>query len=373
VAWFQKVLGLGKKENTVLTLKLRLNRWRHFLRAEWACHRLLDDLKEKSQGEYIFDSQYIFSTVSRIFQQAYQAAYDGTLLDPGLAGGLYLQLDQLKEEAMSFLSGYPRGRPIPEPGVGGRNPLSESLVEGGPDVESLDRDVEGLDLDREPEFQMLKGVIKILDSDAGKQGPLPSEKSEGGPLRTVLRWTHEQVLGQLINQEEIRQWLSAGPAVSWGNQKTGSFNLIDLEKETYRGRDHLKETGGQGKESFSFQAWPLVEEALSALSRKWLEDTGAVPRTFFGILNENALFLSGSSMGTRFFLDLILTHVRELNHFFFRIQRDSDGGPDLIKIISSWDWTYQKDGRVFEFSAYQKPAKEIEGYITQLGHHLGFE
>jgi hypothetical protein len=354
MAWLQKVLG-GKKENAALTLKLRLNRWRHFLRTEWACQRLLDDLKEKSQGEYIFDRQYIFSTVSRIFQQAFQAAYDGTLLVQKSEAGLYFRLDQLKEEAMSFLSGYSRGKTISKNNGADKNPVTQPSSAEGQDLE------EWLDLDQEPEFQMLKGVIKILDSNHGNDKLLPAEKNEGGQnIRTALQWIHEQVLSQLIHQEEVKHWLSTGLAVSRIDEKPGPFQVIDLGKEANLGHRH--------KESFSFPAWSLVEEALSTLLKNGPGDSGKWPLTFLVILNESAVFIMGSSSGTRLFLDVVLTNVRELNHFFFRLQKDSETGPGVIKTTISWDWTYQRDGEVFEWAAYQKPAREIEGYVIQLGH-----
>ena len=95
-------------------------------------------------------------------------------------------------------------------------------------------------------------------------------------------------------------------------------------------------------------------------------------RTLFFILNENALFLFSSSAKDMIFLDLVLTNVRELNHFFFRRQKGSNDAPLTLKTIPSWDWTYQEEGRVYEWVAFQRPPKEIEGYVTQLGQKWPF-
>ncbi len=91
------------------------------------------------------------------------------------------------------------------------------------------------------------------------------------------------------------------------------------------------------------------------------------------ILNENALFLFSSSAEAVLLLDMVLTNVRELNHCFFRWQKGSDNGPGVPKTIPSWDWTYQEDGQVYEWVAFQRPPKEIEGYVIQLGQKLDFQ
>jgi hypothetical protein len=358
MAWFQKFLGLGKKENTVLTLKLRLNRWRHFLRSEWMCDRLLDDLKEKSQGEYIFDRQYIFSTVGRIFQQAYQAAYDGTLLGQDQDSGLYHRLDQLKEETLSFLSNYPKGKVTPRGNQLSSQSRSGTITGGDSSSE------EGQDLDLEPEFQMLKGAIKILDSGDGHNNTLSLEKIEKvQDLRRALRWTHEQVLNQLINPEDVQHWVSTGLAVSWGDKKTGPGYAIDLGKETTQGNTKVNKSDG----AISFTPWPQVQEAVTALFRDRTGDSRMEIRPLFFILNENALFLFSSSSAAMIFLDLVLTNVRELNHCFFRWQKGSEESSFLPKTIPSWDWTYQEDGKVYEWVAFQRPPKEIEGTVIELG------
>ena len=61
-----------KKEGALLHLKLRLNRWRHLLRAEEFFLTQLTDMEQKLSGDYILDRQYILSGVGRLFQQAYQ-------------------------------------------------------------------------------------------------------------------------------------------------------------------------------------------------------------------------------------------------------------------------------------------------------------
>lgn len=362
MAWFQKFLGLGKKENTVLTLKLRLNRWRHLLRSEWICDRLLDDLKEKSQGEYIFDRQYIFSTVGRIFQQAYQAAYDGTLLGQDQDIGLYLQLDQLKEEALSFLTDYSKGQ-----GFSRANALPPSLGSGT--ITNGERIAEeGTDLDQEPEFQMLKGAIKILDSGREKEKTLsPETMEETQTLRTALRCTHEQVLSQLINPEDVQHWISTGLAVPWGDKNRPGYG-IDLGRETVQGKTRTNTLLAP----HSFTAWPLVQDIVTALFGEGNGGSRIETRSLFFILNENALFLFSSSGGDMILLDLVLTNVRELNHFFFRRQKGSDDPHLTLKTTPSWDWTYQEKGRVYEWVAFQKPPKEIEGTMTQLGQKWPF-
>jgi hypothetical protein len=368
MAWFQKFLGLGKKENTLLTLKLRLNRWRHFLRSEWLCNRLLDDLKEKRQGEYIFDRQYIFSTVGRIFQQAYQAAYDGTLLGQDPDGGLYHRLDQLKEETLSFLSDYPKGKTTPRGNLLSPPPGLGTITAGDRPSEEEE------DLDQEPEFQMLKGAIKILDSGDGPNNTLSLKSvEEVQNLRSALRWIHEQVLNQLIKPEDVQHWVSTGLAVAWGDKNTGPGYVIDLGRETTQGNGKANKSEPQASRLISFRSWSLVQEAVTALVRDRTGESRMEPWPLFFILNENALFLFSSSSGAVILLDLVLTNVRELNHLFFRWQKGSDDAPWVPKPAPSRDWTYQEDGRVYEWAAFQRPPKEMEGYVIQLGQKLDFQ
>jgi pyruvate,water dikinase len=108
------MLGLGswmerkKKEEVLLTLKLRLNRWRHLLKAEEAFLDSLSDMCEKLSGEYLFDRQYLFSSLGYIFQKAYQAAYDtGVLWDPREEVRMYSWVDRLRERTTSFLKNWP--------------------------------------------------------------------------------------------------------------------------------------------------------------------------------------------------------------------------------------------------------------------------
>ena len=96
-----------KKEGALLHLKLRLNRWRHLLRAEEFFLTQLTDMEQKLSGDYILDRQYILSGVGRLFQQAYQVAYD-----VGVLGGqediqIYTQLDELREKISDYLNAWP--------------------------------------------------------------------------------------------------------------------------------------------------------------------------------------------------------------------------------------------------------------------------
>jgi pyruvate, water dikinase len=97
-----------KKEEVLLTLKLRLNRWRHLLKAEEAFLDSLSDMCEKLSGEYLFDRQYLFSSLGYIFQKAYQVAYDsGVLWDPREEVRMYSWVDRRREQITSFLKNWP--------------------------------------------------------------------------------------------------------------------------------------------------------------------------------------------------------------------------------------------------------------------------
>jgi hypothetical protein len=362
VTWFQKFLGLGKKENTVLTLKLRLNRWRHFLRTEWACTRLLNDLEEKSWGEYIFDRQYVYSTVGRIFQQAYQLAYDGTLLLRNPERELYDWLDQQKEKTLSYLSQYSKEGKPSIPASMAPTVLAEVNSRIGESWEAE------LNLAQEPEFRMLNGVIALLN-----ENHTPEEKSaadtlkEIHDLRKALRWVHEKVLQDLINPEVIREWVESGLTVSW--RGTPSY-LIDLEQESGPEIKVLK-----GEKTFkperSVTTWPILQDILTVFAKNpsGLPEKNRLSLCF--IIKENALFLFGFDSEATIWMDLVLTNVRELNHFLFRWEKRAKESPAILQKPPPWEWTYQREGKIFEFVAFQKSSREIESYGEMIGKALG--
>lgn len=107
MSWLHKWFGLGKREDTFLTLKLRLARWRHLLRAEESCLTLLGDIREKLSGEYVLDRQYILSSLGQVFQKAYQVAYDMGVLCDLKEVQMYPWLDGLKERVAAYLRTWP--------------------------------------------------------------------------------------------------------------------------------------------------------------------------------------------------------------------------------------------------------------------------
>jgi hypothetical protein len=85
-----------------------LTRWRHLLKAEESCLNGLSDICEKLSGEYLFDRQYIFSSLGHVFQKAYQVAYDtGILCDRQEEVQMYPWLDKLKERITDCEKNWP--------------------------------------------------------------------------------------------------------------------------------------------------------------------------------------------------------------------------------------------------------------------------
>ena len=343
MTWFHKLLGLGSQDNTVLAIKLRLNRWRHFLRTGWACSHWLDDLEEKSRGEYIFDRQYVFSTVGRVFQQSYQLAYDGTLLLGKTETGIYEWLDRQKERALSYLAQYSRG-PV----------RWDAALENSSQGALGDSE---LNLDQEPEFKMLRGVISLLGGNQAQGSKAASNLEEIPDLRRALRWIHEKVLGNLINPGIIDQWVESGLAAPLGGKP---LFIIDLGQETLS-RVKPSKAGKPGPApERALTTWPIIPEALAAIKNPSPSSERNHP-SLCVILNENALFLYAFDSERVVWLDMVQTPVRELNHFFFRCQgKEGKEGPP-------WEWTYQETGKVYEFVAFQKPPREIESYGEQAG------
>jgi hypothetical protein len=366
MTWFQKFLGLGKTENTVLTIKLRLNRWRHFLRTEWACALLLDDLEEKSRGEYIFDRQYVYSTVGRIFQKAYQMAYDGTLLLRNPEREFYDLLDDQKEKTQSYLSQYSKG------GRGSETapiPPAASSDENSRVVDSWQTE---LNLDQEPEFIMLKGVIALLDRSRTQEKNTTDQPLEAvKDLRTALRWLHEKVLRDLINPEIVGQWVKSGLAVSCGETPAQSYTLIDLGQASWSGTTPSKQRKSHPGAEKPLTTWPVIQGVLTVLTKNVSGISKKNGRTLCFIINENALFLFGFDSEDFIWLDMVLTHVRELNHFLFRCQKRSENIAAAPKTPPTWEWTYQEEGKIYEFVAFQKSPREIENFNERIGRALG--
>jgi pyruvate,water dikinase len=107
MSWLPKWFRRGPERDARLTLKLRLVRWRHLLRVEESLLNRLADMRDKLSGEYVLDRQYIISSVSQIFQESYQVAYD-----MGMVRGLdevpmYPWLDGMRERTMAYLRNWP--------------------------------------------------------------------------------------------------------------------------------------------------------------------------------------------------------------------------------------------------------------------------
>lgn len=360
MSWFRKFLGVGKKEDTVLILKIRLNRWRHFLRTEWTCSRLLADLKEKYEGEYIFDRQYVFSTVGQLFQKAYQMTYDGLLLTEGRELGLYPKLDQLKENTETFLGCFSRAGtlPAPEKGAGTKEEPSPAAKDN---------------LNQEPEFQMLKGAIDLLDpSEPNRRESFPETIEKIRDFRTVLRFSHEQVLNQFIKIEALKHLMATGLAFPLPDIMGLTWYGVDLGGRDGLGKPDPQELRPYAEGFSSSLSWSVFYQALSdsltASSKKQKEEG----RLFFLIVSRNSLLAYAVSREGTLIMDLVLTSVRELNHFFFRWQAGPVDSLFIRNLSQSWDWTDQKEDKVYELAVFQRPQLEIEKYLTQLGQGLAF-
>jgi phosphohistidine swiveling domain-containing protein len=104
--WFLKRSSLRRGEDIRWHLQLRLARWRHFLAAEAVCFDLLKDLRDKLNGEYIFDRQYVHTALGQIFQSAYQVAHDRAILEKTDDASMFLWLDQIKEGTDSYVRNF---------------------------------------------------------------------------------------------------------------------------------------------------------------------------------------------------------------------------------------------------------------------------
>lgn len=214
------MFGLGswmerkKKEEVLLTLKLRLNRWRHFLKAEEACLDSLSDMGEKLSGEYLFDRQYLFSSLGYIFQKAYQVAYDtGILWDPREEVRMYSWLDRLREQMISFLKNWPLIREGPSV-----VPISEKCFCRSDQVgEMASRLLEVLrkgGIPIPPGFVVtIQGFLHLLDANhlGSYLQPDPSSKATGSAERYQIL---SQALLEATIPEELKKAVEGAIAAS---------------------------------------------------------------------------------------------------------------------------------------------------------------
>jgi pyruvate,water dikinase len=107
MSWLPKRFRRGTERDARLTLKLRLVRWRHLLRVEESLLTRLADMRDKLSGEYVFDRQYIVSSVGQIFQKSYQVAYDMGMLRGLEEVPVYPWLDGMRERTLAFLRSWP--------------------------------------------------------------------------------------------------------------------------------------------------------------------------------------------------------------------------------------------------------------------------
>ncbi|HMK65244.1 MAG TPA: hypothetical protein VK564_05575, partial [Thermodesulfobacteriota bacterium] len=223
-------------------------------------------------------------------------------------------------------------------------------------------------LDQEPDFIMLNGAITLLSGNhVQERKPGEAELSEVDHLRRALRWLHEKVLRELINPDIVEQWVKNGLALSYGEKPFPSCYVVDLGRGASDSDKIRKERIFPAGNERPRMIWPVIQGVLTALTGYLSSPSDRNGRSLCFITDENTLFLFGSDADTFIWLDLFLTHVRELNHFLFRWQKRSGTGSAVQKKLPGFDWTYQEEGNVYEYAAFQKPPREIESYGEMLG------
>ena len=363
MSWFRRFFGLGKEGDEILSLKLRLNRFRHFLRTQWMCEQHLADLREKYQGDYIFDRHYIFSTVGQVFQKAYQMIYDGFILNNDRESDLYQRLDQIKAKTQALFTSFAKDWENHNGGASSKFPSINSKAGGN----------NSIPLDEEPEYRMLRKVIEQLDPpEPDNTHHWPNTFDEVDNLQRALGWIHRQVLGTFIKPEAIEHWKTTGLAFPLLKGEGLSLYAVDLEMKI---SPHPK--GSQ--EKISLREGPLYSGPwgffINALSAPLEEQVQAVIKEkspLFLIYSSNALFLYGTSEQGTLMIDMVLTSIQELNHFFFHWQAGSGDSPFFRNLSSICRWTPRQGERVFEFLASKRPFKEITNYAVPIGKALNF-
>ncbi len=281
---------------------------------------------------------------------------------------MYLWLDQLKEQATSFLGQWTKNKEgLRDSGFSGQ---------GSPErAESTDEE-NGLGLnefEQEPEFLMLNGLLRRLDPlEATNERPPTEEFEKTPPLRHGLQETHEQVLNDLINPGQFQNWISRGPALPIRDLSPYAFYVVDLGKAMVGSKSESKRPGFVEQKALDCTPWPFLLKGLfSSSSGEGEAQTGRHPGPApLLVCNQDSLFLSGSSSSGPIILDVVLTSIRELNHFFIRWDLNPENHPLIQDLASLFDWTYRRKESVFEVSTFNRSPQEIENLVIKAGQGL---
>ncbi len=354
MSWFLKRSGLRTEEDIRWHLQLRLARWRHFLAAEGICFHLLKDLRDKMNGEYIFDRQYVQAALGQMFQSAYQAAHDRAILEKTDDATMFLWLDHSKERVDSYVTNFSKhaagAEPTPALGL-----VDCSSSRGSPNLEPVT-------WTEEPEYLMIKGVLDLLDpSDRSQLEASPVQSSMLDPFRQGLEFAHEQVLLHLIEPGSWQVWADKGVAKRLNDTRPFPLFVIDLRAGT--------EPSTSSEISASIP-WLSLSEGMSSSRRFTDPPQNHRTSTLFLVVSESALFLTGSVAAGKIWLDAVCTGIREFNHWFVRWDRGFIDTQPRHRLDGLFGSDCQMARGPCEILSFNQTAEEVGASLRKFGEAL---
>ncbi len=363
MSWFLKRSSLRSGEDIRWHLQLRLARWRHFLVAEGVCFDLLKDLRDKLSGEYIFDRQYVQTALGQIFQSAYQVAHDRAILEKADDASMFLWLDHIKEGTDSYVRNFSKPAAATEPTptlalVGFESSRDSPNLESGAWTE-------------EPEYLIIKGVLDLLDpSDRSQLDASSDRSSKLDTFRQGLKFAHEQVLLHLIEPESWQVWADEGVAKRFKDARPFPLFAIDVREGTEQSTSNRSTGDTSASEILHSTPWLQLSEGMSSSRRS--NDPAQDHRTspLFLVVSESALFLTGAVAAGKICLDVVLTGIREFNHWFLRWEHDSIDTQRHHRLAGLFGSDCQRGTGLCEVLNFNQTAEEVEASLRKFGEAL---
>ena len=360
MSWFLKRSGMNRQEEARWQLRLKLTRWRHFLAAEHDCLALLADLREKLNGEYVFDRQFIHSTLGQLFQSAYQMAHDRGILEQSNDADMLFWLDRIREQAHAYVAGFSSSGNVTTQ-VSGKERILDFRK---PDLEEWWE---------EPEFQMIRGAVDLLDP---RELPQPDAAVPGHgarlPFRKGLQLAHEMALLNLEECKSLKDWSRDGVAYASGEIRPFSFWVIDVRPKAdvaIRGAPALDLGVCQG---WHCMPWLPIRDGIASTAGAEESQQGSQTTPLLLVIGEDALFLTGTTAAGRIILDVVLTADRKWNHWFLRWDGSTGIARSRHLLAGFFHSACHETGGACEDLQFHQTGDDIAGQLRKLGAALAF-
>ena len=341
MGWLRKLLGGGNTDDVAPTIKLRLARWRHFLATEQALRGVVEDVRDKLVGEYIFDRQYAVARAERAFQEALRLAYDAEILC-GRPAIDYARVDQLRHQVVDYAMHESPGR------IGSTAPAETVAVPRAGD---------------EPEYQILAGLLARLAGDGRLPPPaMTATASEAsGTLMGTMAGVSNAVRACMTDPVRLSLWPRRQLALAPGSGRGIALHFIDLDADAAADGDRNAAQRLLEAPDIASAPWAGFWQGLaSTIDREPAAAPAAATGTLALAVTGRNLLLVGAVPGTRLLLSAALTGAVELNHCY-AVVADESGAP-----MAAAQTTATSEVRCFGRSG-----AEIEERLRSVGRDWG--